>query len=305
MLLVPLLTLIAVLRLTQTLPLDDAESSLSPVTSELPDGSGRVVFDQRQTGKYNIHVSIKDVAIIEVGQNDLTDGAYNDAEDYYYDDSALTIKPIKFSTEAIGSSTSSSSSSISTTAAAATTSTEHHIHSSTTEPSTGTTLKESTMATVAPSLSSLNGSSAYSSNLLADIAASRIRPKSRLNNLMIVETPIGGARAAAVPHLPHPRSKDIPIMAAAAVTRPSQPQAIEYTPPQGHNSPIFKVKVQRSALAPNKKPAARCRSHQTRNAQGKCGDSIYRRLYSMLMGLNIPGLVGTPPHAAATAVDAA
>ncbi|XP_034652921.1 uncharacterized protein LOC117891529 [Drosophila subobscura] len=303
MLRVTLLTLIALLGLTQALPLDDVESSLSPVASELPDGSGRVVFDQRQTGKYNIHVSIKDVAIIEVGQNDLSDGAYNDAEDYYYDDSALTIKPIKFSTEAIGSSTSSSSAS--STEAAATTSTEHHIHSTTTESPTATTLKESTMTTVAPSLSSLNGSSAYSSNLLADIAASRIRPKSRLNNLMIVETPIGGARPAAVPHLPHPRSKDIPIMAAAAVTRPSQPQAIEYTPPQGHNSPIFKVKVQRSAVAPNKKPAARCRSHQTRNAQGKCGDSIYRRLYSMLMGLNIPGLVGAPPHAAATAVDAA
>lgn len=32
-----------------------------------------VLYDQRQTGKYNIHVSIKDVAIIEVDQNELAD----------------------------------------------------------------------------------------------------------------------------------------------------------------------------------------------------------------------------------------
>ncbi|EDW32605.1 GL11729 [Drosophila persimilis] len=296
MLLVPL-ALIALFGLAHTLPLDDVESS-SLATIEQPDGSGRVVFDQRQTGQYNIHVSIKDVAIIEVGQNDLTDGAYNDAEDYYYDDSALTIKPIKFSTEAIGSS-STAAAPASPAAAAATTSTT--ALSSPTETPT-TTLKESPETSEAP-LSSLNSSSTYSSDLLADIAASRIRPKSRLNNLMIMETPIGGAPTAAphlprLPQAPHPRSKDIPIMAAAAaVTRPPLPQGIEYTPPQGHNSPIFKVKVQRSAMPATKKPA-RCRSHQSRNAQGKCADSIYRRLYSMLMGLNIPGLVGTPPHAA-------
>lgn len=35
--------------------------------------AGRVLYDQRQTGKYNIHVSIKDVAIIEVDQNELAD----------------------------------------------------------------------------------------------------------------------------------------------------------------------------------------------------------------------------------------
>ncbi|XP_022232372.2 cell wall integrity and stress response component 1 [Drosophila obscura] len=303
MLLVPL-ALISLFGLAQTLPLDDVESSLSPATSELPDDGGRVVFDQRQSGRYNIHVSIKDVAIIEVGQNDLSEGAYSDAEDYYYDDSALTIKPIKFSTEAIGSSSISSSSSSSSIAEAATTSTtaiSSSSSTSTTEAPTTAALMESTMTSEAP-LSSLNANSTYSSNLLADIAASRIKPKSRLNNLMIMETPIGGARPTAVPHLPHPRSKDIPIMAAAAaataaVTRPTLSPGIEYTPPQGHNSPIFKVKVQRSAVPPTKKPA-RCRSHQTRNAQGKCGDSIYRRLYSMLMGLNLPGLVGPPPHGA-------
>lgn len=34
---------------------------------------GRIVYDQRQTGKYNIHVVIKDVAIIEMDQNEIAD----------------------------------------------------------------------------------------------------------------------------------------------------------------------------------------------------------------------------------------
>jgi len=62
------LTLMA-FGLAQTLPIEEAET---PTTSEMPD-SGRVVFDQRQTGRFNIHVSIKDVAIIEVGQNGLAE----------------------------------------------------------------------------------------------------------------------------------------------------------------------------------------------------------------------------------------
>jgi len=62
------LTLMA-FGLAQTLPIEEAEM---PTTSEAPD-SGRVVFDQRQTGRFNIHVSIKDVAIIEVGQNGLAE----------------------------------------------------------------------------------------------------------------------------------------------------------------------------------------------------------------------------------------
>lgn len=35
--------------------------------------AGRIVYDQRQTGKYNIHVVIKDVAIIEMDQNEIAD----------------------------------------------------------------------------------------------------------------------------------------------------------------------------------------------------------------------------------------
>ncbi|KAH8254605.1 hypothetical protein KR032_011134 [Drosophila birchii] len=260
------------LTLGQSLPIDEGESA--PVaTSEQPDSAaGRVVFDQRQTGRFNIHVSIKDVAIIEVGQNGLAEETYNDEEDYYYDDSALTVKPIKLTTE-----TSSTTSTRATSQSVA--------PPETTEATTPT--------------SSLNSS--FTTSFLADIASSVTKPKSRLNNLMIVETPIGAATKA--PHLhphPHPhhplhgRSKDIPTVSAAAITPPSLPEGIEYTPPKGPNSPIFKVKVQRSSMNAAKKSAgaatARCRSHQVRDAQGKCSDSIYRKLYSMLVGLNFPFL---------------
>lgn len=61
--------------LARSLPIVD-EAIETPSTSEGPGpdgGRSGVVFDQRQTGKYNIHVSIKDVAIIEVGQNGLAE----------------------------------------------------------------------------------------------------------------------------------------------------------------------------------------------------------------------------------------
>lgn len=49
---------------------------MQPLETAIEDNdneAGRVLYDQRQTGKYNIHVSIKDVAIIEVDQNELAD----------------------------------------------------------------------------------------------------------------------------------------------------------------------------------------------------------------------------------------
>lgn len=49
-------------------PEDDSDSNNNNIES-----LSRVLYDQRQTGKYNIHVSIKDVAIIEADQNELAD----------------------------------------------------------------------------------------------------------------------------------------------------------------------------------------------------------------------------------------
>lgn len=41
---------------------------------EEPDApDAHIVYDQRQSGKYNIHVVIKDVAIIEMDQNEVVD----------------------------------------------------------------------------------------------------------------------------------------------------------------------------------------------------------------------------------------
>ncbi|TMW50011.1 hypothetical protein DOY81_004928 [Sarcophaga bullata] len=54
----------------------------------------RTIYDQRQNGKYNIHVVIKDVAIIEMDQNGISEQTYND-DDYYYDEDDLTVKPLK------------------------------------------------------------------------------------------------------------------------------------------------------------------------------------------------------------------
>ncbi|XP_068147967.1 uncharacterized transmembrane protein DDB_G0282483 [Drosophila tropicalis] len=208
----------------------------------------RVLYDQRQSGKYNIHVSIKDVAIIEVDQNEIVDEAYDDEDDYYYDDSALTIKPIKFTTETTES----------TTPRETTTRTTATISSSSDKPLT-TTVQPEIGVTLTPTSIPFN-LTAYSANLLADIA--RIRPKSNKSNLIIMETPIGGSSTPRQPL----SLRDVPVPMAKAVPRPLLPENIEYTPPQGHNSPIFKVKVQRAAS----ETSARCQAHQFRDAHGKC-----------------------------------
>ncbi|XP_039480762.1 uncharacterized protein LOC120444862 [Drosophila santomea] len=252
------LTLMA-FGLAQTLPIEEAET---PTNGEVPD-AGQVVFDQRQTGKFNIHVSIKDVAIIEVGKNGLAEETYNDEEDYYYDDSALTVKPIRLTT---GSSS-----------------------STTTTSTTLATLPESTVSTVATTTEATQSNVNLSSNPLADITASSTsKPKSRLNNLMIVETPIGGL-SKPLHHQLHARSKNMPIMAAgaatASITPPTLRGSIEYTPTKGHNSPIYKVKVQRSSMPATKKPA-RCRNH----VMGKCIDSISAKLFDLVVGMNFPFL---------------
>lgn len=65
---------------------------------DLEKNSTQVFYDQRQNGKYNIHLSIKDVAIIEMGENDFLEENIADdpSGDYYYDESDLTVKPWLF-----------------------------------------------------------------------------------------------------------------------------------------------------------------------------------------------------------------
>ncbi|XP_060656595.1 uncharacterized protein LOC132791610 [Drosophila nasuta] len=228
--------------------------------------AGRVLYDQRQTGKYNIHVSIKDVAIIEVDQNELADDSYNaEDDDYYYDDSALTIKPIKFTTEASTTTT-------------------------TTTPTTTATKTAPTTAIETSAATTVSGNvSAYSAQLLADIAATQ-RQKPKTNNLIIMDSLPDSSSTLPSPSWLHARSKDEPITTTVGSSN------IEYTPPQGHDSPIFKVKVQRAAspnLSPTEHTSARCRAHQFRDAQGKCrtkrSGSILRKLFSMLVSLPFAG----------------
>lgn len=123
--------------------------------------------------------------------------------------------------------------------------------------------------------------SAYSAQLLADIAATQ-HQKPKTNSLIIMNTPISSS-STLPPKWLHARSKDEPITTTtttATVAASQLPYNIEYTPAQGHDSPIFKVKVQRADIAgPRESPTGatataatttRCRAHQFRDANGKC-----------------------------------
>lgn len=58
--------------------------------------TGLTTYDQKQTGKYNIHLNIKDVAIIALDSERVNTGVGSFGDDYYedYDLSDFTVKPI-------------------------------------------------------------------------------------------------------------------------------------------------------------------------------------------------------------------
>lgn len=69
-------------------------TSFSAPTKE-HESIGLTTYDQKQSGKYNIHLNIKDVAIIALESETIGGGIGDFNEDYYdYDISDFTIKPI-------------------------------------------------------------------------------------------------------------------------------------------------------------------------------------------------------------------
>lgn len=68
----------------------------SSAAQERPEATGLTTYDQKQSGKYNIHVNIKDVAIIALDGDRTNSGVGDFGDDYYedYDDSDFTVNPI-------------------------------------------------------------------------------------------------------------------------------------------------------------------------------------------------------------------
>lgn len=70
--------------------------SPSSSTQEEAEATGLTTYDQKQSGKYNIHVNIKDVAIIALDAGNMDGGLGDFGDDYYedYDSSDFTVRPI-------------------------------------------------------------------------------------------------------------------------------------------------------------------------------------------------------------------
>lgn len=68
----------------------------SAANEEAAQATGLTTYDQKQSGKYNIHVNIKDVAIIALDGDRMNSGVGDFGDDYYedYDLSDLTVNPI-------------------------------------------------------------------------------------------------------------------------------------------------------------------------------------------------------------------
>ncbi|EAT43541.1 AAEL005024-PA [Aedes aegypti] len=78
-----------------------ASTKLNKLDKKDAGGGGRpslTTYDQRQTGKYNIHVNIKDVKIISVDgekfEGEFGDDTIYDYGDYDYDPAHLTVSPL-------------------------------------------------------------------------------------------------------------------------------------------------------------------------------------------------------------------
>lgn len=73
-----------------------ASASSSSPSRGKQEPTGLTTYDQKQTGKYNIHLNIKDVAIIALDADHLDSGVGDFGEDYYedYDLADFTVKPI-------------------------------------------------------------------------------------------------------------------------------------------------------------------------------------------------------------------
>lgn len=70
--------------------------------------TGLTTYDQKQSGKYNIHLNIKDVAIIALDAGGVDGGVGDSGQDYYedYDLSDFTVKPVIGLIEIISNTTS-------------------------------------------------------------------------------------------------------------------------------------------------------------------------------------------------------
>ncbi|KAM7354568.1 uncharacterized protein ACRADG_006196 [Cochliomyia hominivorax] len=283
------LLLIGFLLYAKTLYVRGSRGS-SEEASEAP--AGHIVYDQRQTGKYNIHVVIKDVAIIEMDQNEIADQNYNDDE-YYYDEDDLTVKPLHIKTTT-------------------TTTTIKPLNSTTTEKtiitSTQTLLETTTDKPNVESTTILKSSLEISTNYhppsnqtLKDKEQEVDLNKFTTSYVQAVDT--------------KPRSKIEPIYAMEdedtnlqskhnvdefdySFSSPVQSRDNSYSMKNNmnnlKNSRIYKVKVHRSQQPPLRvSPSRRCRSYQYRDARGNChgkrsslgSGSILKRLFKMLITL--------------------
>lgn len=77
-------------------PSSAAAPSSASAPARAKQETGLTTYDQKQTGKYNIHLNIKDVAIIALDADHLDSDVGDFGEDYYedYDLADFTVKPI-------------------------------------------------------------------------------------------------------------------------------------------------------------------------------------------------------------------
>ncbi|XP_065355347.1 uncharacterized protein LOC135949831 [Calliphora vicina] len=254
---------------TETLQVKGIRTTNNEEESDAPDA--HIIYDQRQTGKYNIHVVIKDVAIIEMDQNEISDQNYNDDE-YYYDEDDLTVKPLLFKPSTTSVKPLDSTTNIKTTTPII----------QTTMPFTENQSVETTSSTIIPTTTTNNKfhNNEENLNLYSSLHQPAVDPKSRskVEPIFAIEEPVLQSR-----HQLQNFNYRMPLQAQSR--EGSDLKTFK-------NSRIYKVKVHRSHQPHQITPqTVRCRSYQYRDARGNCrgkrssSGSILKRLFRMLITL--------------------
>nr|XP_036222669.1 uncharacterized protein LOC106623691 [Bactrocera oleae] len=267
-------------------------ASGQPVNDELSadNTDAKVIYDQRQSGKYNIRINIKDVAIIEMDNSGFGDENFGE-EDYYYDEEDLTVKPLNFTKPP---KVTTSHEAICSTAS----------QQVVTTPSTQTTLlptklEESTNMNSTPIATTMNQTN-YNTNLLtaasqatlSDTTQESIATSSRLlHSTKSVSKPRSHNRIISRLSTAHPITLKPSLISPIAVQEESPKFSGTLLKAQNHHQNFVNkfsmLQTPRSSLYPPVKGyGQRCRTHQYRDVNGGCrnkrSSSFLKKLLSII-----------------------
>uniref|UniRef100_A0A0A1WNV4 Coiled-coil domain-containing protein 71 n=1 Tax=Zeugodacus cucurbitae TaxID=28588 RepID=A0A0A1WNV4_ZEUCU len=289
------LALLFLLTTANGQPVDDALAADNADT--------KVIYDQRQSGKYNIRINIKDVAIIEMDNSGFGDENISEEDYGYYDEEDLTVKPLNFTKppkattphEVISTTASQQVTSPTTQATLLPTKLEESLSAHSTPIATtisqhnyNTHLLMDSMASQATPDVTTQESSGMSSRLLPSLHTTQklLEPRTHYTIISSLST---AQPTAPKPSLASPISvqAELPKISGAQAKNSKTSFVLKSQNNQNFVNKFGMLQTPRSPLYPPAKGyGLRCRTHQYRDLSGGCrnkrSSSFLKKLLSII-----------------------